>query len=60
MGSALNGVDWKITPFPPGCWESYSVLKDGLVEMKTQKRFYEIGVSKPAFKVPVPWEGNFS
>ncbi|KAL0276996.1 UNVERIFIED_CONTAM: hypothetical protein PYX00_004435 [Menopon gallinae] len=56
MGRELNGKNWKITPFPPGCWESYSVEKSGLVKLKNRLRFYEIGLSKPSFQVLVPWE----
>ncbi|KAK6622194.1 hypothetical protein RUM44_002001 [Polyplax serrata] len=56
LGNELSDVDWKVTPFPPGCYESYSVGDDGRVALKAQQRYYEIGSSKPTFKTSVAWE----
>lgn len=58
LGNELSDVDWKVTPFPPGCYESYSVGDDGRVALKAQQRYYEIGSSKPTFKTSVAWEGE--
>lgn len=54
----LNGAEWEVKPFPPGCFETYGVDPNGRVNLKTQTRYYEIGVSKPVFKTLVPWEGD--
>ncbi|KAJ8688388.1 hypothetical protein QAD02_024183 [Eretmocerus hayati] len=57
---ALTGIadlltgDHYVEPFPPGTFEEYDILEDGLVKLVRRERYHEPG-QKPIFKPLVPW-----
>ena len=48
-----NGMKGKVVPFPPGYFETYSVLPSGKVKLVESKRFHRIG-NAPLYKTLVP------
>ncbi|XP_059490741.1 asparagine synthetase [glutamine-hydrolyzing] [Neocloeon triangulifer] len=44
--------DWKMDPFPPGCFEEYELNPEGGATFLRQQRFYSIG-DKPHYKLAI-------
>lgn len=56
MTRELYEKTWKMEPFPPGTYESYSIRKDGTTTKLQFEQFYTIS-SKPASKPFIPYDG---
>ncbi|PSN33161.1 Asparagine synthetase [glutamine-hydrolyzing] [Blattella germanica] len=55
LSKEMNGVSWKLEPFPPGHVEEYKIENDGKARLLFQKQYYVIG-EKPYLKPLVPYE----
>lgn len=55
LSKELNGVAWKLEPFPPGHFEEYKIHDDGKVTLVTSKQYYVIG-QKPYLNPLVPYD----
>ena len=55
LSKELNGVTWKLEPFPPSHFEEYKIQDDGKATLVGSTQYYKIG-DKPLFRPLVPYE----